>query len=435
MNRCYFIPPYLAHRIAQGQLSIDESLRSRRMSPPPQVQGEPTTALPESGEDAWTIHTANNGSTLPGAPVRSAGEPVSGDESVDEAYDGTQASVDLFRSVFARDSFDGRGAPVVVSVHYEKNYDNAFWDGRQLVFGDGDGTIFERFTKPIDVLAHEFTHAVTQYTSGFTYQGQSGALNESISDVFAAMVKQRVLGQSADEADWLIGEGIFRPAVNGRALRSMSEPGTAYDDPKLGKDPQVGSMSEYVETAEDNGGVHINSGIPNRVFYLTATALGGRSWERAGRVWYAALTSASVAASTDFAGFAQATIHAAGSAEAEEAVAAAWEQVGVAPGVPGGTAPQQSGSSGEIVAVRRSGGFAGRSVAGEVDLAADPRAEDVSRLLQRIDFRAVTVSRPQPDRFAYVFAIHGEEVTVYEQDLTSELSELADLVLRDDPDR
>ncbi len=133
-------------------------------------------------------------------------------------------------------------------MHYGVDYDNAFWDGEQLVFGDGDGEIFDRFTKPMDVMAHEFTHGVVQYTADLVYSGQSGALNESVADVFAAMTKQQSQGQSADQADWLIGEGLFLPGVQATALRSMIQPGTAYDDPRIGKDPQVGSMADYVET-------------------------------------------------------------------------------------------------------------------------------------------------------------------------------------------
>ena len=104
----------------------------------------------------------------------------------------------LYSEVFARSSYDGKGAEVVLTVHYEQNYDNAFWNGTQLVFGDGDGKVFGSFTKPVDVLGHEFTHAVTQFTAALTYQGQSGALNESVSDCFGICVKQRLLGQTAE---------------------------------------------------------------------------------------------------------------------------------------------------------------------------------------------------------------------------------------------
>jgi hypothetical protein len=450
MSRCHFIPPYLLQRVASSHvdvdisrcghqtLAIDEALRSRRTTTPPVVEGAPPS-FAISGEDAWVIYSAENGSSLPGTPVRSAGEKASGDAAVDEAYVGVEASVGLFRDILGRDSYDGRGAPVIATVHYEKNYDNAFWDGRQLVFGDGDGKVFDRFTKPVDVLAHEFTHAVTQYTSGFVYQGQSGALNESVSDVFASCVKQRLLGQAATEADWLIGEGIFMPTVNGRALRSMAEPGTAYDDPVLGKDPQVGHMSSYVRTQEDNGGVHLNSGIPNRAFYLAATRLGGATWEQAGPVWYAALTSG-IGEDTDFETFAKATVQAAGtvSSEVAEVVAAAWEEVGVAVagrgaavGAAADAGDGEAADVAEVVEVRRSGGFAGRIVTGHVSLGDDPRTPEVEQLLSRIDFAAVQASRPQPDRFVYSFRARGQEVTVAEQALTPELSQLAHLVLDD----
>ena len=157
--------------------------------------------------------------------------PLAAALAVDEAATGIDATLRMFAEVLERDSHDDAGALVSLTVHYGTDYDNAFWDGTQLVFGDGDGTVFDRFTKPVDVLGHEFTHAVTERTAGLAYQGQSGALNESMSDVFAACLKQRLLGQSALEADWLIGEGIFVPGIKARGLRDMAAPGTAYDDP------------------------------------------------------------------------------------------------------------------------------------------------------------------------------------------------------------
>ncbi len=200
---------------------------------------------------------------------------------------------------------------MLATVHYQRNYDNAFWNGAQLVFGDGDGRTFDRFTKPVDVLGHELTHAVTEHTAGLVYEGQSGALNESVSDVFASCLKQRLLGQDAVAGDWLIGAGLFLPGVQARALRDMAHPGTAYDDPVLGKDPQPGHMDDYVDTTDDHGGVHLNSGIPNRAFQLAATAIGGSSAEGAGRIWYAALTGG-LSSRADFAAFAAATVAAAG---------------------------------------------------------------------------------------------------------------------------
>src|SRR3954469_9292656 len=324
MLRCNFIPPYLLARVAPGSLAVDEALRAGRAVPV--EERTPVLVTPA----AWTVHTADQGTALPGRAVRSAGEPEVGDPAVDEAATGITGALALFAEVYGRSSYDGQGAPVSLSVHYERDYDNAFWDGTQLVFGDGDGDVFGRFTKPVDVLGHELTHAVTERTAGLEYHGQPGALNESVSDVFASCLKQRLLGQTALEADWLIGEGLFLPGVQARALRDMAAPGTAYDDPALGKDPQVGHLSDYVDTADDNGGVHLNSGIPNRAFQLAAVAIGGSTWEGAGRVWYAALTGGAVGPDTDFAGFAAATVAAAG--EHADAVRSAWSEVGVASG-------------------------------------------------------------------------------------------------------
>jgi Zn-dependent metalloprotease len=430
MNQCRIIPPYLLEKIVRSQLDADPS---RTLEIDARLRSRRTTATPApSATDAgpFSVYTADNGTDLPGRLVRAAGDPESDDRTVDEAYVGVEASLALFEEIYGRRSYDDRGAPVIVTVHYEQDYDNAFWDGTQLVFGDGDGKVFERFTKPVDVLGHEFSHAVTQFTANLTYQGQSGALNESVSDVFGSCLKQRLLAQTAADADWLIGEAIFLPSVRGRALRSMKEPGTAYDDPALGRDPQVGSMADYVDTADDNGGVHLNSGIPNRAFYLAATAIGGGSWDGAGKIWYAALTSG-IGADTDFAGFAAATVTAAQavSAEAGTAVTEAWTTVGVTPGAAPATSTPAPAPAAAVVAVTRTGGVAGIRQSGELALGDDPRTPEVETLLDRIDLRGVTAGRPQPDRFVYTFQVRGEQVTVGEQDLTPELHRLANLLL------
>jgi Zn-dependent metalloprotease len=204
------------------------------------------------------------------------------------------------------------------------------------------------------VIGHELTHGVTQYTANLDYQGQPGALNESVSDVFGSLIKQYAAGQTADQADWLIGAGLLAPGVHGVALRSMKEPGTAYDDPQLGKDPQPADMAHYVRTHQDNGGVHINSGIPNRAFYLAAAAIGGHAWEKAGQIWYDTLTGGSLSAEAQFADFAAATVAAAtaryGEGDETRAVQAAWQEVGVKPAAHHGTGVprQQPGQHQEV---------------------------------------------------------------------------------------
>ena len=200
--------------------------------------------------------------------------------------------------------------------------------------GDGDGEVFQRFTKSLSVIGHELAHGVTQFTAGLAYRNQAGALNESMSDVFGVLVEQYFKKQSASEANWLIGEGLFTNHVQGVALRSMKAPGTAYDDDVLGKDPQPDSMDTYVRTSADNGGVHINSGIPNKAFYVVASELGGNAWEAPAQIWYGTLTSGTLPPACTFGKFARTTLataeelFGAGSAE-HDAVRKAWDTVKV----------------------------------------------------------------------------------------------------------
>ncbi|MEV7632989.1 M4 family metallopeptidase [Microbacterium sp. NPDC089318] len=280
-----------------------------------------------------TIYDAQNTETLPGLIVRTEDDEPVADPTVNEAFDGLGATFRLLLEAFERDSLDGTGAPLNATVHYGEDYDNAFWDGSRMVFGDGDGEVFVGFTRSGSVIGHELGHGVIQSTAGLVYRDQSGALNESIADVLGALTEQHLLGQTAEQASWLIGEGIFTDAVQGRALRSMLEPGTAYDDDELGKDPQPAHMDDYVQTVEDNGGVHINSGIPNRAFALAARAVGGHAWEGAGLAWYRALTGG-LSSTAGFRDFADKTITAGADigSTVESAVRDAWTAVGVIDG-------------------------------------------------------------------------------------------------------
>ncbi|MDX2523802.1 M4 family metallopeptidase [Streptomyces europaeiscabiei] len=342
---CTVVPPHVLDKLSRAEdpalanaarrtLERDAFERTHRRLTT--VIGAPAIAAPagaEAGTPHRTIHDARHGTDLPGRKVRGEGEEPGKDATVNRAYAGLGATYELFWKSFERDSIDGNGLPLDATVHYERDYNNAFWNGEQMVFGDGDGEIFLDFTIPIDVIGHELSHGVTQYTANLTYFGQPGALNESMSDVFGALIKQYTLGQTAAEADWLIGAGLLAPRVTGTALRSMRAPGTAYDDDVLGKDPQPATMDGYVRTGRDNGGVHINSGIPNHAFYLAATALGGYAWERAGRIWYDVLTGGELSQQALFVDFATLTVKAAkdryGQGDELTAVLKAWEQVGV----------------------------------------------------------------------------------------------------------
>ncbi|CAL9440152.1 M4 family metallopeptidase [Streptomyces sp. enrichment culture] len=342
---CTIVPPHVLDKLARAEdpavagparrtLQRDAFERTQRRLTT--VIGAPAATPPadaEAGRPHRTIYDARHRTALPGEKVRAEGDEPGRDATVNRAYAGLGATYELFLTAFERDSIDGSGLPLNATVHYDEDYNNAFWNGEQMVFGDGDGEIFLDFTLAVDVIGHELAHGVTQYTANLAYFGQSGALNESMSDVFGSLIKQRTLGQTAAEADWLIGAGLLAPRVTGQALRSMKAPGTAYDDDVLGKDPQPATMADYVHTGRDNGGVHINSGIPNHAFYLAATALGGHAWERAGRVWYDVLTGGELTEDALFADFATLTVKAArdryGAGDELTAVTKAWEQVGV----------------------------------------------------------------------------------------------------------
>ncbi len=339
------VPPYLLSRIARldderfavaaaaakHALIQDEPMHAARLNL--SLDGNNTLVVELNDAPNRTVADAGSTETLPGRVVRREGESAAGDAAADEAYDGLGFTFALFSEVYGRNSINGSGLPLDATVHFGERYDNAFWNGERMVFGDGDGEIFQRFTLSLSVIGHELTHGVTQFTANLVYEGQSGALNESISDVFGALLDQYTLGQPTAEASWLIGEGLFTDQVQGSALRSMKAPGTAYDDDVLGKDPQPGHFDDYIQTDDDNGGVHLNSGIPNRAFYLLAETLGGNAWDGAGHIWYDTITG-QLSKTASFAEFAEATRSAAekrfgaNSTEAS-AVTDAWLAVGV----------------------------------------------------------------------------------------------------------
>jgi Zn-dependent metalloprotease len=245
------------------------------MAPPPGTAGREVF----NAGHAW-------GQPPPYMLARGEGDPVTDDDSVNAAYDAGGAVREYYSDKLGRNSIDNLGMNQVHNVHFGVNYMNAFWDGSQMTYGDGNGTIFIDFTRDPDVIGHELTHGVTQHAAGLIYYGQSGALNESMSDVFGTAIQQAINGTTADNADWLIGNEIMGPELYGEALRSMKAPGTAYDNYIMGKDPQPDHMSRYYHGADDNQGVHINSGIPNKIFYLVAMDIGT---DKAALIWYATL--------------------------------------------------------------------------------------------------------------------------------------------------
>jgi Thermolysin metallopeptidase, alpha-helical domain/Thermolysin metallopeptidase, catalytic domain len=310
--------------------------RATGNTPPAELEA---AAAPATGGAVLRVYDARNteeSAVERLALVRHDGGPPSVDQTVNEVYESMATTHAFYREVFGRESLDGAGGPLQAVVHYGRKFNNTFWNGQLLMVGDGDGELFQRFSADVDMTAHEFSHTLTRQ-AGLTYQGQPGALTESVCDVLGILVKQWSLRQDqAADADWVLGASLFSPAVKATGLRSLAAPGTAYDDPRLGKDPQPDHMRGYVETETDEGGVHINCGIPSHAFYLLATALGGPAWERAGRIWYDALTSQALSPTASFAAFAGLTVALAGrdhGRDGEEATAtrAAWRAVGVTP--------------------------------------------------------------------------------------------------------
>ena len=351
---CSIIPPHVLSRLAEeGGADVRESalrslatsaaLRARRAALAPELRrlgiGVADLAfLAPTYAHHNRVYDARHGgdSDLPGELRRSDDGPASDDSAVNEAFDGAEKTYAFYRDVLKRESIDDAGLELVSSVHFDVRLDNAFWNGAQMCYGDGGGGMLVpgSLTGCLDVIGHELTHGVTQYTANLNYRKQSGALNESFSDVFGILVKQYSSGTSAAEADWLIGEGIMTPEMGGNALRSMKAPGTAFR-----YDSQPATMDDYADLPDDgdprndNGGVHINSGIPNHAFYLAATALGGNAWETVGPIWYDALTTR-LQTDSRFTDAAAATV---ASAEAlrgkdsveAEAVRSAWSTVKV----------------------------------------------------------------------------------------------------------
>jgi Zn-dependent metalloprotease len=290
--RCQFIPPYAAENLARNgietaRVSYQQSaqFRTKRSLSAVPIETLAGTAA-TVGKSSRKVYDCKGTWKQRVSLVRDETQAASTDQDVNIVHEYAGVVRDYFKNVLGRNSIDNLGMDLILNVHYGVKYLNAFWDGDEMTFGDGDGKIFISMARSLDVIAHELTHGVTQFTAKLEYQSQSGALNEHMSDVFGTVITQYLAKQTAHDADWLIGDEIMGPDLYGEALRSMREPGTAYDNKLLGKDPQPAHMKDYFTGPEDNQGVHINSGIPNKAFYLTAMEIGT---DKAGLIWYTAL--------------------------------------------------------------------------------------------------------------------------------------------------
>ncbi|MFM7593345.1 MAG: M4 family metallopeptidase [Isosphaeraceae bacterium] len=301
------------HRTSQGKFSRI----SRTLLP---------SAEAIATQPAVYVYSCRNTTSIPGTFISKPA--TSTDQSAKRAFNETSAVATFYSKIFGRNSVDNAGKSLVSSVHYSVAYNNAFWNGSQMIYGDGDGNIFLDFTRSTDVIAHELTHGVTQYSAALAYTNEAGGLNESMSDVFGSMFRQWRAGQSVTTADWLIGKDIMGPGSVSRGytcLRSMANPSATYC-----LAPQPTNYSQY-RTGMDP---HYSSGIPNYAFYKAAMAIGGNSWEKVGQIWYKALTGYVASPNMKMSTFASRTRTLAGTLFSSDpsikaAVNSAWTAVGL----------------------------------------------------------------------------------------------------------
>ena len=287
---CFFVPEHILKHVARQRASerlapgpaqrsalVSQQIRERRrrfglagVSQQPTLSLQQTITPPKPGDSDRQIFDDQNTWNVNVKDVRNEGDaPVGG--PADAAYDALGIVRAFYRQVVGRESIDNQGMTIIGNVNFGLAYDNAFWDGAEMVFGNGDNVVFKDFTGDLDVPGHELTHGVTQFSCGLGYTpDQVGALNEALSDIAGSAIDAWHNNKDAGSHDWLIGEGIMADQLAGEAIRNMAYPGTAYDDPILGVDPQPLDMSGYTEP----GDPHLNSGIINRWFYLVSQDLG-----------------------------------------------------------------------------------------------------------------------------------------------------------------
>lgn len=294
-----FLPPHVIDHLAESAdpeirrlgmeaLANDAAARAMRstLAMMPTMSAIPS---PAGTKHRLVYDMKSRQSPLPGKLMRSEGDPPGTDPAVNEAYDYSGVVYDFYKEVFNRNSLDDRGMSLLSSVHIGRKYNNAFWNGEQMAYGDGDGKIFIGFTKGLDVVGHELTHGVVSNTSNLDYQDEPGALNEHFADAIGETIQQWQFRHDVNQSDWRMGENIMGPGVSAKCLRTFKAEKAYENDPLLGTDPQPKHLKDKYTGYDDNGGVHINSGIPNHAFYLVALEIGGNTWEKTGKIWYQTL--------------------------------------------------------------------------------------------------------------------------------------------------
>jgi hypothetical protein len=270
--------------------------------------------------------------------IRKEGDAPVADAVANTVYDNLGKVYDFFFNIYGRNSVDNKGLPLTAVIHYGKNYENIFWDGRRIVIGDG-GEYFKEF-HDLDFITTDFTYAINQYESQLEYWGQSGSLITASGHIFGSLVKQYYNNQTVQEASWLIGENTLTKKGIARGIYSLSDPGTAFfEHPVLGSDTRKAHVRDMeipkeISAVNDNGNIHENCGIPGRAFYLAASMIEGYAWEKAGKVWYEAFLSKDLSKAPTFLEFARITVDAANRLYTKDSLPSlafrrAWELVGI----------------------------------------------------------------------------------------------------------
>ena len=330
------IPPYILRNIIDNCSGAQQDYARRTLTHVQQLMAEhPHTASAAStaqpGSVLRAIYDAGNTQNLPGTLIREEGQPGNGDVAADEAWNYLGITYDFYWQIYQRNSLDNKGLKLDGTVHYGREYQNAFWNGQQMVFGDGDGEIFNRFTIAIDVVAHELTHGVTETEAGLIYFQQAGALNESMSDVFGSLVKQYHLKQSADQLTGSSAKGCWRRVLRAAACARCPRPVppmTIRCSAKIRSLPIWIIISTRAKTTA--------ACILTPAFPIAPSIWQRPRWaalrERAGQAWYDTLCDKELPQDADFSTFARFTVqHAAKRFDntVAQAIQSAWHEVGV----------------------------------------------------------------------------------------------------------
>lgn len=271
-TQCAIIPPHILEELAKrGSLSCKKTLNDTH-----RILQERNTTLnnlliqdDKIGVGDRYVYDSLNQYSQRVKLLRKEADDAIDDEIANGVYEKSGFVRDYFKNTLDLNSMNDKGMDIISNIRYGKDYNNAFWDGDEMTYGEGDAIQFKDFTSAIDVIAHELMHGVTQFLANLEYRSQPGALNEHFSDVFGIIVKQKFYKESCETVNWLIGDELVTEKFPGKAIRSIKEPGTANDF-----DIQPAHMDDYFTGSADNQGVHINSGIPNKAFYLTAIEIG-----------------------------------------------------------------------------------------------------------------------------------------------------------------